>query len=36
MARTGASSTLLLGGAALALLAGLVIMAVSRRRNSTH
>ena len=36
LASTGASSTLLLGGAALALLAGLVIMAVSRRRNSTH
>ena len=36
LASTGASSTLLMGGAVLALLAGLVIMAGSRRRSSQH
>ena len=36
LAVTGASSTLMIGGAAFALIAGLVIVAGSRRRSSQH
>lgn len=36
LAATGASSTLMIGGAAFALIAGLVIVAESRRRSSQH